>query len=183
MPIKKQTIKSNRKPAVRRAVKNTVSRDVKAPDMVSFGTAVANFFKKYFTFSGVATRAEFWWVFLFMWIMAFGLIFVSALIVMVINPVTPEQEVLGINIMVTLFAVFYIATLCPWYALMARRLHDIGVSAKWLFISVFFGLYSLLTPVVVPSVPAMFWLNWMWIIILLVSFLFPSKTKNNPYRN
>ncbi|MBR6751697.1 MAG: hypothetical protein IKL95_00275 [Alphaproteobacteria bacterium] len=59
MPIKKQLSKKSAKLASRRATNATVRvvRADNAPKRVSFGRAVSNFFKKYFQFNGVATRA------------------------------------------------------------------------------------------------------------------------------
>ncbi len=181
MPIKKQIVKKTKK-SIPARVKPVEAKEQK---MVSFGRAIVNFFKKYFTFSGTATRAEYWWMFLFMGICVTALIVIMSLIVAgVTQPVNPDQEVsMGIKVAVLLPVVcFYLATIVPWYALMARRLHDIGFTAKLLWISVIFSVYSVFVPTFVRASAVMGWLNWMWTIVLLILFLFPSKTKNNPYR-
>lgn len=74
----------------------------------SFGEAIEACFKKYATFTGRANRSEYWWWYLFTfllsWVPFIG--FVACL-----------------------------ATLVPSIAVGVRRLHDTGRSGFWLFIS------------------------------------------------
>ena len=61
---------------VKKSVKKTPARranSTKNYKMVSFGCAISNFFKKYFQFSGVSTRAEYWWATLFVVLVFFCL--------------------------------------------------------------------------------------------------------------
>ncbi len=76
---------------------------------MNFGQAISTCFSKYATFSGRASRPEFWWFFLFQ-------ILVSV-----------AASMLGdvINGLVGL------ALLLPALAVGARRLHDIGKSGWW----------------------------------------------------
>ena len=74
---------------------------------MSFGAAIASFFSKYATFSGRATRAEFWWFFLFT--------FLGGLI-----------PIVGL--------IFALAVLIPSIAVAVRRLHDTDRSGWWLLI-------------------------------------------------
>ena len=81
---------------------------------VSFGEAIRNFFTQYATFTGRATRSEYWYVFLFN-------IIVSAVINGVIGMLLP-------NVAAILAGIYSLATLIPGLALCWRRLHDIGKS-------------------------------------------------------
>ena len=186
MPAKKskntKTVKTVRKPAARRvAAPAAVSAK---PKMVSFGRAVRNFFAKYFQFSGTATRAEYWWVVLFGVLTVLVLTFAGALIVSGNTQPTDVAANLRLKAIVLLpVVVFYLLTIVPWYSLMARRLHDVGVTARILWISVMFSLYAFLVPGIIQDVPVVRWLSWMWSIILLIMFLIPSKRENNPYRD
>ncbi len=184
MPVKKQNTKSKksvRKPAARRAP----AIPVENPPMVSFGRAVVNFFKKYFQFSGTATRAEYWWVFLFVVLCVFAIIFITSIVLagQFSGPVDIETNMKIRLLALMPVALFYIITIVPWYALMARRLHDVGITARLLWISVIFSAYSVLVPGVVRDMPFMRWLGVMWTLLLFFIFLIPSKTKNNPYRD
>lgn len=77
---------------------------------VDFLTAVKLFFANYVNFNGRSTRAEFWWVQLFCFIVALVLRFIP--------------YVSGI---------WSLAIILPTLAITTRRLHDIGRSGWWLF--------------------------------------------------
>ena len=98
--------------------------------------SVKTCFKKYATFSGRATRSEFWFFYLAYWI-------VTLITAVVFFP---------------LMAIWSLATLIPFYAVSARRLHDINKSG-W------FQLFYL-----IPLVG---------VIILIVWF----ATKSDPGKN
>ena len=75
---------------------------------ISFGEAISRFFKKYATFSGRASRAEFWWVVLFCVIVNVAL---NAIV-----GILPSVSFLGI--------IWTVVILIPSLALYVRRLHD-----------------------------------------------------------
>ena len=87
-----------------------------------FGSAIKTCFSKYATFSGRANRAEYWYWALF-------------------------NFILGIIPVVNYIAIF--ALLIPSLAVFVRRMHDIGKSGWWYFISF------------IPLV------GWVWLLILL----------------
>ena len=110
---------------------------------IGFGEAVRNFFTQYATFSGRATRSEYWYVALF--------VFLAEIVITIIGNLISSEFSSVLN---TLFA---LATLIPGWAIVWRRLHDIGKSGGWYFI----GLIPLV--------------GW---IILLVFFCTDSKPDN-----
>ena len=76
---------------------------------MTFSKSIETCFFKYANFNGRASRSEFWWFYLFTlicWIIGF-----------VINPVIELIMILGL--------------LIPYFAVAARRLHDIGKTG-WL---------------------------------------------------
>lgn len=79
---------------------------------MDFMTAVKTCFAKYVTFSGRASRSEFWWFFLFQIILMMVLSFVS----------------------MTLYGLAALALLLPGLAVGVRRLHDIGKSGWFLLL-------------------------------------------------
>jgi DNA-binding CsgD family transcriptional regulator len=78
---------------------------------LTFWDAIRAALTQYARFDGRASRAEFWWFFVFVLLLS------SAL--------TLLHETLG--------EVFLIAVLLPFLAVGARRLHDVGKSAAWLW--------------------------------------------------
>jgi len=130
------------------------------------GKAVARFFRKYVTFSGRASRSEFWWVALFtvvvnvllsvIWAAVSGHTATSSSP----NPVFGAAFLFGKNLTDPLSNVFFLATLIPSIALSVRRLHDTNRSGFWYLI----GL--------VPLVGG---------IVLLVWFLFPAKPEGQRF--
>lgn len=176
MRTKKQTVKSSRKPVVKHV------KDDKKPKMVSFGRAFVNFFRKYIQFSGTATRAEYWWMWLWLLVIIiatglFAFVLVTVLLALFKNLYQVETIIIWVT------NILCVGWIIPWYALMARRLHDVGVTAQILWISAAFNVYTMLIPTVVPNILVITVLNYIWSICMFVLFLLPSKTKNNPYRD
>ena len=81
--------------------------------------------KKYVDFSGRARRKEYWMFILF------NIIFGVVAIVLDIM-LGMANEDLGIGLFYTLFS---LAILLPTWSVTVRRLHDIGKSGWWIFIS------------------------------------------------
>ncbi|MBC7379425.1 MAG: DUF805 domain-containing protein [Burkholderiaceae bacterium] len=78
---------------------------------MNFGQAISTCFKNYATFTGRASRPEFWWFFLFQLLVSLATSMVSDI----------------------LNGLAMLALLLPGLAVGARRLHDIGKSA-WLLL-------------------------------------------------
>ena len=79
---------------------------------VTFGEAIALFFKNYATFRGRSTRAEYWWWQLFAFLVGIVLSFMMKF--------EPALIILSI--------IFSLGVFIPGLALTVRRLHDIGLS-------------------------------------------------------
>lgn len=85
-----------------------------------FKEAIASCMGKYFNFSGRASRSEFWWFYLFVILVTWGM----ELMLSTLFAGAPAMSHLLLNI-ISLFFLF------PWLAAGARRLHDIGKSGWW----------------------------------------------------
>jgi uncharacterized membrane protein YhaH (DUF805 family) len=94
---------------------------------MTFTTAVRTCFRKYATFTGVASRSEYWWFFLFYFILDVAL-FLTGL--------------------VTLRALASLVLFLPSLAVGVRRMHDGGRSGWWILTSIIlpWGIYLLCTP-------------------------------------
>ncbi|NEA32895.1 DUF805 domain-containing protein [Streptomyces sp. SID13031] len=79
--------------------------------------------KQYATFSGRARRKEFWMFVLFSWIIS--------IIVNILDRIIGTDSGNGGGL---LGSIFSLAILIPSLAVAARRLHDTGRSAYWLFL-------------------------------------------------
>jgi uncharacterized membrane protein YhaH (DUF805 family) len=75
---------------------------------MTFTESISTVFRKYATFTGTASRSEFWWFWLF---------------VMVVSILLSRSDVLG--------AAFGLATLVPQLSVGCRRLHDTDRSGWW----------------------------------------------------
>ncbi|MDQ0617036.1 DUF805 domain-containing protein [Arthrobacter globiformis] len=120
-----------------------------------FPVAVRRFFKKYATFSGRASRSEYWW-----WVL------VAAVVGIIINIITAAGGATvaadgtavpgpGATIGLILAVIWGLATIVPSLALTARRLHDVNLSG-WLVLLVlvpFLGAIALLVLTILPSKP------------------------------
>lgn len=105
--------------------------------MISFKEAVATCLtKKYKTISGRATRAEFWWFTLFMYI-----IFVAIYALMLLMAACVRQEIdyspllaVFLVIMFGIMSIISILLIVPSICVTVRRLHDIGYSGWWVLL-------------------------------------------------
>ncbi|HJW00518.1 MAG TPA: DUF805 domain-containing protein [Arthrobacter sp.] len=115
-----------------------------------FPAAVKRFFKKYATFSGRASRSEFWW-----WAL------VSFAVSLVLNIITAATTTASMDSAPALGAgsilavLWGLATLVPSLALLVRRLHDGGFSGllALLLLVPFLGALAVLVLTILPSKP------------------------------
>tara|TARA_Y100001958_G_C20903890_1_gene324873 strand:+ start:117 stop:488 length:372 start_codon:yes stop_codon:yes gene_type:complete len=91
---------------------------------MDFGTSIKTCFSKYATFSGRASRSEFWWFALF------GLVGGIVTTIIDVMILAYSSEAYGpTNI------IFNVITFLPYLAVGARRLHDINRSGWWQLIT------------------------------------------------
>lgn len=95
--------------------------------------------KKYAIFNGRSRRREYWFFFLFN--------IIIAIVIGVVEGFLGSPGVIGI--------LYSLAVLIPGVAVSVRRLHDIGRSGWWLFISIvpLIGLIVLLVFMIMDSMP------------------------------
>jgi uncharacterized membrane protein YhaH (DUF805 family) len=98
---------------------------------IGFGGAVRRGFTKYATFSGRASRSEYWWWALFTTVVFLALGIPALVLGSTTSPdggATPGPA--GVPFLVAI-GLFYLTVLVPSVALSVRRLHDVGLSG-WL---------------------------------------------------
>lgn len=122
----------------------------------SFGQAIKRYFKKYATFSGRASRSEYWWVMLLNTVIT-TVLYVWMMMSMVndINPVTGELTGYAFMVPAGMMILYSLAVLVPGIALLVRRLHDGGFSAWFILLSFvpFVGGIAILVFSLLPSKP------------------------------
>ena len=99
--------------------------------------------KQYADFNGRARRSEFWWFSLINFIIMMVLLtfWMVPLFKMAIHiEDTPDEwEIVRLmlsNPFIYIYLIYYLAMLIPSLAVMVRRLHDIGKSGFWVFLSI-----------------------------------------------
>ena len=89
-----------------------------SPKYVGFGEAVTLFFSNYTNFKARSTRSEYWYIWLFSFLV--GIL------------ITVVQYATGLKF---LSLIWSLATLLPGLGLSIRRMHDIGKSGWWILIN------------------------------------------------
>jgi len=131
---------------------------------IGFGGAVRRGFAKYATFSGRASRSEYWWWVLFTTVVLVGLAVPTLALGTSTSPdggQTPGPAAYPLLVPVGLF---YFAVLVPSLAVTVRRLHDAGFSG-WL---VLLGL--------IPSI------GWLILLVFTVMPSSPNGARYDPVR-
>lgn len=91
---------------------------------MNFIYAIKNFFSKGFDFKTRASRSDYWFAQLFLVSVGLCLGLIESLFGIFPNS---EQSILS--------QIFSFAVLIPSYSVLVRRLHDVGISGWWIFIS------------------------------------------------
>lgn len=122
---------------------------------MGFGQAISYNLNNMTNFSGRASRSEFWWWILFVWI-------INVILAFLINLVTPSSGdtsslgLLGNVALLIVSVIFFLATL----AVAVRRLHDTGRSGWWVLL---------------------YWVCCIGTIIMIVFCVQPSQPSDNQY--
>lgn len=124
----------------------------------TFGQAISRFFKKYATFSGRASRSEFWWWYLASTIVSGVLsILMTTTGGLAVDQATGQMTPTGGYVaFASILGVWGLATFIPWLALSWRRLHDSNRSGGFFFLGLipFVGWIIMLVLYLMPSDPA-----------------------------
>ncbi|MFT8987100.1 MAG: DUF805 domain-containing protein [Bifidobacterium psychraerophilum] len=99
---------------------------------IGFGNAIVRFWRKYATFSGRASRSEYWWSYLFTTLVSIGIFILTNSINLF--PVVSGEGRTQTNPFGIISLMTSLAFLVPQYAVSARRLHDANKSGHWLWL-------------------------------------------------
>ena len=135
---------------------------------MTFGQSIKHVFKNYATFSGRASRSEFWWWYLFTLIISTIVFlpaaswyndFINSMINQSGNAVMVTPPMTGMaSLGLALSTIWSLAVLIPTIAVAVRRLHDTDKSGWWLllwFLSCCFGIGAIILIIlwIMPSTP------------------------------
>ncbi|WKN29163.1 DUF805 domain-containing protein [Apilactobacillus kunkeei] len=141
--------------------------------------AYKQFWKKYFNFSGVSTRSEFWWVFLINSViyailgLAFGGVAIATAL---LSGHAVKSFGLAALIGLAIAIIYSIAVIIPTISLHFRRYRDAGVTPWFLLIT--YGVPFILTRL--DGYKHNIWLSAIVTIISIVNFIIlvmPSKDR------
>jgi len=108
---------------VLRAAPAGVNRFGDLPPAMNFGEAVSSFFRNYVNFSGRASRSEFWYSYLFIFIVS---------VVLIVVDTAMNNEIIS--------SIWNLAIFLPTLAMNTRRLHDINRSGWHQLLAGFFPI-------------------------------------------
>jgi len=116
--------------------------------------AVTSVFSKYATFSGRATRSEYWWFALFQTVV-YVLLFAITIGIAAATPVEPGDTPPIVAVGGIVYFLIALGLALPNIALLVRRLHDAGLSGWLYFVTVipFFGAIAVIIFALLPSSP------------------------------
>lgn len=144
-----------------------------SPQYVGFGEAIKLFFVNYVNFKGRSTRSEFWFAYLFQFIVRFCSNFVFSIFgsLMFVTSSSAVAGLGGIGFARMLSLLIDLALFIPALSSGVRRLHDAGRSGLWmlLMLTVFSPLIILIPIAVLISSFA--WSIEMFLLLLAISML------------
>ena len=96
---------------------------------MSFGESVSTCLRKYADFNGRASRPEFWWFVLAIWLIQ------AVLFLIAVSGMRDRGAGDGMPAFFFLAMIFSLAVLLPYLAALVRRLHDTNRSGAYFFVA------------------------------------------------
>jgi uncharacterized membrane protein YhaH (DUF805 family) len=127
---------------------------------MKFFNIIKNTYAKYATFSGRATRSEFWFFVLFYYTTIFLLTF--SLFFLEMN-----------KILMWIMYAFSLGSLLPYLGVAIRRLHDSNKSAWYVLLPI--------VPSIVSRLEGLEWFGIVSLVISILLFSLPGDLKKNKY--
>lgn len=145
---------------------------------MDFGQSISTCYKKYFDFKGRARLSEYWWFALFSFLIAIPTFIIS--LAMVIT-----QSYIAVLVP---WAFYLLIVGIPGVAVTVRRLHDMGQSGIWAFVSYGLQIMTYVLPEpensdFIDNIPAIIGnlFGGILSIAVFVMTLIPSQQKDNKY--
>ena len=97
---------------------------------MTFSQSIKSVFSKYADFSGRATRSEYWYFYLFNFLVV--MVYYIALFAMLVSGSRDSSAAGYLSVM---FIIYALVMTIPSLAVTVRRLHDTGHSGWWIFLN------------------------------------------------
>jgi uncharacterized membrane protein YhaH (DUF805 family) len=154
---------------------------------MGFGQAITHVLRNYVNFRGRATRSEFWWFTLLVFLVYIALFIMSS--VGIATSADPQLWGVLAQVGSTGTLVWFLATIIPVSALWFRRLHDSNKSGWWYVLTlmsgfsgfVFLALSALQNQVTFTIGMVLGLASGLCGIVLLIFALLPSTSGPNRY--
>jgi uncharacterized membrane protein YhaH (DUF805 family) len=172
-----------------------ISGSERPKEIISFKDAIRSFFKNWADFRGRASRSEYNWILLFIFLIQLPLSLLSFFLetILIISEVEDSLSslfVLFLYLIVNVFAfVLWLVLIIPQITILIRRLHDIGYSG-WHSLTLFFVnlvltilmiiLFLLDIPLVILVISLLILIT-LSIIIYVLPMVLPGDNVSNKY--
>lgn len=111
---------------------------------ITFGKAIARFWRGYFKFSGRATRGEFGWALLF-YVLGSAVVGIASVVVLAVGMSAFGYITEGVFVLSQAIPIVWVAaTFFPWLSLCVRRTHDFGCSIFWVLFGLLIPIFNLI---------------------------------------
>jgi uncharacterized membrane protein YhaH (DUF805 family) len=112
--------------------------------MIDFTDAIKLFYSNYFKFAGRSTRAEYWWVQLYLLLVIVLLVVITFFLMGDVDSLESGDLSALPTIPIVLLVVFMLANILPGLALQIRRFHDLNQTGWLVLVFALLGLIPLL---------------------------------------
>lgn len=108
---------------------------------MTFGQSISTCISKYVTFTGRASRSEYWWWQLFLLICYIGVGIIGGVLIGIIGGkslllgASPISSLAAMTPLLACTGIFCLLVILPSLAVLIRRLHDSGHSGWWILLS------------------------------------------------
>jgi uncharacterized membrane protein YhaH (DUF805 family) len=137
---------------------------------MTFADAVQSGLKNSFKFVGLATRREFWYFQLFVFLVGI----VASTIDSVVSPIDPSaplgEQLLGSPVTMVFSALLFI----PQLSMLGRRFRDVGFSEKWIWLWAPASFFVILVTLAIDAVEAQGQAGTLEGMLNVFGFLYPA---------
>ena len=142
---------------------------------MTFIDSVKTCYKKSFVIDGRASRSEYWWFFLFSYLVVSPTIVLAVYLSPSFGSNTPLYVISLIS---------YLAVIFPMITVSVRRLHDLDKDGKIIIPYIFIDLISWIDLFYKLDTKLIFILDFIWYVLFvyfIIIFMFKGSNKKNKY--